>query len=246
MEKRLQIQNIYDKFSNHFYSDEFYLVRLALEKISNSNEKYFPHELGKYIIFYSIPTFDPDLVIIANNPSWFDRYDNKLAKQNLEDVAGKLPTVNSYKDHNHKFGNEIVKVFEAIGRKNWIDEVVGLNRFWIQTGGKGTEELKKTIKELEIENMPLKPPMLFKKIENICHEYTKDLIRILNPKILILLGKPAQNVFPILQYPRLDKNNNTFIIEADHPSNRRKDMRGWKKTAEDIKNILEKFPEISG
>ena len=68
----------------------------------------------------------------------------------------------------------------------------------------------------------------------------------MNPKILILLGKPAQNVFPILQYPRLDKNNNTFIIEADHPSNRRKDMRGWKKTAKDIKNVLEKFPEISG
>ena len=56
-------------------------------------------------------------------------------------------TKNSDKVPKDKNGNDLNNIFDSIGRKHWMDEIVGLNRFWIQTGGKGTNELKEECKE---------------------------------------------------------------------------------------------------
>ena len=99
MNKEEEIKQIYDKFSQIYYSDKFYKLRKALNIISKKEEnKNFPHPLGKFVIFYSIPTTNPQLVIVGNNPSWFhksktatDDEGMNLAEKNLKDVAEKIP-----------------------------------------------------------------------------------------------------------------------------------------------------------
>ena len=142
MNKKKEIQKIYDNFSTEFKSKEFSSVRKALSNISknNKNDPKYLHNLGKFVIFYSLPSVNPEIMIIGDNPSWFHKKNPFLAKKNLEDVAGKIPKINSYKIHDHTFGNQIRNVFNLIGKESWLDKAVGLNRFWIQTGGGGTKE----------------------------------------------------------------------------------------------------------
>tara|TARA_B100000686_G_scaffold249401_1_gene259410 strand:- start:443 stop:1171 length:729 start_codon:yes stop_codon:yes gene_type:complete len=233
-DKITEIQNIYDKFHQEFYSQKFIAIRDALKRISlkNRNQRDFFHDLGKFVIFYSLPTVNPKVVIIGNNPSWFHESNSTLAKENLDDVAEKIPTINSYKVHGHKFGNDLNNIFDSIGREYWTDEIVGLNRFWIQTGGKGTKELKKECNK----NGKLD---VYKDIKNLCEKYTKDLVEILNPKLIILLGKPAQNIYK----PNINKSSykpndsEVSFIFALHPSYPEKDA--WKQTADDIYTFLD-------
>lgn len=236
MGKTHQIKEIYEKFYSNFYSKKFSSVRQALEIISEKSKETFPHPLGKFIIFYSIPSTNPKIVMVGNNPSWFykskkatDKDGRKKAEKNLEDVAEKLPVVNSYKEHDHKFGNQMIDVFNYIKKPEWIDEVVGLNRFFIQTGGGGTAELKKECKKLD--------KKIYTKIEKLCNSYTRELVEILNPNLVILIGDDAKkSTFPNnSNYPRTYDKDRTSFVEAVHPSNRR---GGWIKTAKDIQDFM--------
>ena len=228
-DKTTEIQNIYDKFHQEFYSQEFMAIRDALKRISlrgKNNSKHL-HDLGKFVIFYSLPTVNPKVVVIGDNPSWFHKSNSILAEENLDDVAEKIPTINSYKKHGHAFGNQLNDIFNAIGREHWIDEVVGLNRFWIQTGGGGTSELKSECKN----NGKL---AVYENIKNLCERYTKDLVKVLNPKLIILLGKKAQNIYkPIYNNSFYNSKRRSFIFGI-HPA------RGkWKQTADEIYTFLD-------
>ena len=229
MDKEKEINNIYDEFRDIFNSEKFEVVKEALFNISvkNKGNKKFFHDLGKFVILYSLPSVNPEVVIVGNNPSWFHKSNAVLAKENLKDVAEKIPKVNSYKEHNHKFGNAMEKVFRHLEKEDWINTVVGLNRFWIQTGGKGTDELKKEIEKIK----PTKPKFkLFKDLENICEEGTKKIVKILNPQLVILLGNYAQNTFS-----SSDKQNMPDInfCNAIHPAYNKEE-----ETAEDINRFL--------
>jgi len=229
--KRLKIQSIYDKFHKEFYSEKYKAVRDALKSISlreKNNSKHL-HDLGKFVIFYSLPTVSPKIVVIGNNPSWFHPSNSTLAKENLDDVAEKIPTINSYKEHGHKFGDALINIFNEIGREHWIDEIVGLNRFWIQTGGKGTKELKKECKSKK----------KYQDLKNLCEKYTKELVEILNPKLIILLGKPAQKIYkPIINNSFYNPNDSkASFIFALHPTAPRHEA--WKQTADEIYTFLD-------
>tara|TARA_Y100001970_G_scaffold291360_1_gene428235 strand:- start:1029 stop:1766 length:738 start_codon:yes stop_codon:yes gene_type:complete len=240
MNKKEKIKQIYENFSAEYYSDKFDNLREALNVISKREEKKFPHPLGKFVIFYSIPTTSPQLVIVGNNPSWFhksktaiDKEGLNKAEKNLRDVAEKIPTVNSYKEHDHKFGNQIIDVFNYCGKSDWVDTLVGLNRFFIQTGGGGTAELKKECKKLDGED-----ENTYSNIEDLCNDFTRELVDILNPKLVILIGDDAKkSTFPsVEEYPRSYDENRITFLEAIHPSNRN---GGWIKTAKDIRNFME-------
>ncbi len=221
---RKDIEKIYQEFEKELNSSFFYPVRQALKNISKKNidNTNYLNELGNFVIFYSIPTFNPDLVIVGDNPSWFHKKDSVLALKNLNDVAGKIPKINSYKEHDHTFGNLIIKIFNLIGKDDWIDDVVGLNRFWIQTGGKGTDELKE-------ESNFLKKGIM-KDLESICENNTRELVKILNPKLVILFGKKAQNAFPYFHTSKLPDIKFCRVI---HPS------RGkWRQSASEISTFL--------
>lgn len=225
MNKLNEINNVYDEFKQTLNSEKFQVVKEALLNLSlkNKGKKNFFHDLGKFIILYSLPSINPKVVIVGNNPSWFHKSNPVLAKENLKDVAEKIPNLNSYKEHNHKFGDAMMKVFGYLGKEDWINTIVGLNRFWIQTGGGGTNELKKEIEKIESGR--------FKELENICEEGTKKLIKLLDPKLVILLGNPAQNTFS-----EVDRQNMSSIkfCNAIHPARNKE-----KKTAEDIESFLQ-------
>ena len=144
-DKRSEIQNIYDKFYEEFYSEKHRAIRDALKKISlkRKNESKFLHDLGKFVIFYSLPSVNPKIVVIGNNPSWFHPSNSTLAKENLDDVAEKIPTINSYKEHGHKFGDALINIFNenAELNENCPIEYQNLDRF---------KAREKIVNELEI------------------------------------------------------------------------------------------------
>ena len=223
MNKKKEIQKIYDNFSTELKSNEFSAVRKALSNISNNNknDKKYLHNLGKFVIFYSLPSLNPEVMIIGDNPSWFHKKDPLKAKNNLGDVAGRIPKINSYKIHDHTFGKQIRDVFDLIEKEEWLDKVVGLNRFWIQTGGGGTEELKKECEKIEAG--------VIGRLEKLCERKTRQLVEILNPKIVILLGKKAQNSFSSQDRMEL----NFQFCDAIHPA------RGkWRQTALEINSFI--------
>lgn len=226
MNKKKEIQKIYDNFSTEFKSKEFSSVRKALSNISKNNKddpKYL-HNLGKFVIFYSLPSVNPEIMIIGDNPSWFHKKNPFLAKKNLEDVAGKIPKINSYKIHDHTFGNQIRNVFNLIGKESWLDKVVGLNRFWIQTGGGGTKELRNESNKIE--------QGVINRLEKICEKNTRQMVEILSPKVAILLGKKAQNSFSFIDRSEL---SNIQFCDVIHPA------RGkWRQTASEIQYFFKK------
>lgn len=83
--KKKEIEKIYADFKNTFESSKYKSVKIALEEVSEDNKDNdnFKHPLGKFVIFYSLPTLNPDVVIIGDNPSWFHKSDPKKAQENL-------------------------------------------------------------------------------------------------------------------------------------------------------------------
>ena len=110
---------------------------------------------------------------------------------------------------------------KRIEKEEWLDKVVGLNRFWIQTGGGGTAELKKECEKIEAG--------VIGRLEKLCESKTRQLVEILNPKIVILLGKKAQNSFSSQDRMEL----NFKFCDAIHPA------RGkWRQTASEIDSFI--------
>ena len=74
--KKNEIEKIYANFKNTFESSKYKSVKIALEEVSedNKNNDNFKHPLGKFVIFYSLPTLNPDVVIIGDNPSWISKF----------------------------------------------------------------------------------------------------------------------------------------------------------------------------
>ena len=220
------IQKIYDDFKKTFESNKYQSVRAALDKVSEKN-KYnhkFKHSLGEFAIFYSLPTLKPDVVIIGNNPSWFHKSDPKKAQENLYDLAGCIPeqNVNSYRDRGHTFGDQFCSILAAINKEEWLDSLVGLNRFWVQTGSGGIEEVKEQSDKIE--------KGVFRELEKQCEERTRKLVQILSPKMVILFGGPAQRTFGPIHRKTLP---HIKFCDSRHPA------RGGREQAiADIKNFL--------
>lgn len=224
--KKKEIEKIYADFKNTFESSKYKSVKIALEEVSedNKNNDNFKHPLGKFVIFYSLPTLNPDVVIIGDNPSWFHKSDPKKAQENLYQLAGRMPNqkVNSYIDHNHTFGDQFRSILAAINKNEWLDSLVGLNRFWVQTGSDGIDEVKQKSNKIE--------EGIFRELEKKCEEQTRKLVEILSPKIVILFGGLAQTTF---------KSNHRKALPHIKFCNSRHPARGGKTQAiKDIKKFL--------
>ncbi len=188
------------------------------------------HKLGHFAIFYTpISKLQPKLMFVGNNPSWFDN-NGPRALEIIKEMECGIPSVNSYLEHNHVFARQMRKMFGEdqyrINRPDLLEGCVGMNRFWLQTGSKGTGDLAKKPRNEE-----------FKSIKNYCERKTKDFIRYLQPKVAVMLGGPAQEMISEDFSLRM-KNQGISIEKAHHPSNRN---GGLSLTADEVKNIIDKY-----
>ena len=122
-----QMAKIYDKFSSEYYSNTYQSLHKALEQIAL--EENSPHSMSRFVNFYSKPIMNPRTMIIGNNPSFFHHDLNKIsdsgigltiAEENYNDVAERIPTVNSYIAHEHNFGIQLKKIFDDILQPYWL------------------------------------------------------------------------------------------------------------------------------
>lgn len=229
-EQYSRIEQIYEEFKTEYYSGKYASVHEALEKIAEKS----PHSMERFVILYSPPRINPRLMLIGTNPSFF-HHDRKaptshnskltLAEHNLNEVAECIPKVNSYINHEHKFGIALRNIFADVGKPHWLNEAVGFNAFFLQTGGGGLDELKK-----------LSDRAQFNKIQALCSELSKELISLLQPKIVIFIGSSAKNKFSKREFPRRFDPTGTSFLDVSHPANRR---GGWRLTSHELKVWLE-------
>ena len=220
-----QINQTYAEFERDFTEENFPAV---FDWIKEFNQLGSFGPGGHPLSFSAPPIFQtpvsegPKLMLVGNNNSWFDMKDSKKAKTNLEQLAGKLPVVNSYMAHNTSFGRSLRKIFglnkgdfKGLYKLGVLQDCVGINRMWIQIGSKPkpkglTIDMDKASKEPS--------PVLGETFSEYCESRTRELIRVIQPEVLVLIGK-AKVLYPD------DKLDGIKLIKVRHPAyNHEKEM----------------------
>jgi hypothetical protein len=230
------VKQIYEAFSEEYYSGKFASVHSALDRIGV--EESVPHSMRRFVILYTPPTPKPRLLLIGHNPSFFHKNLTDLAdaksgltitEKNLNDVAERIPDESSYLRHSHKFASDLGRIFEDICQPHWLKEMVGMNSLFVQTGGKGVERLKDLSDKDE-----------FKELEMLCVSLSKRLIELMKPKLVLFVGAKARDKFSVQQFPRNFNPTGTSFMDVTHPANQK---GGWTVTSEDIKIWFDKFKD---
>ena len=175
---------------------------------SRINQKSVEHELGHYAILQTPLYKDIKIVIVGNNNSWFDDKCGEKALDIAKSLKEKVPNRNFLTEGGSEYSRTLVKKFkeanaEALLRNN----TVGLNRTWLQTGGSSQKITKMKERKIEIPSLV-----------DLCHEWTEDIVRIINPQLLLLLGEPAKTLFKSAK-GREHQNGKFYIHGCRHPSN---------------------------
>lgn len=78
-----------------------------------------------FCILYTPPIFNPDVLIIGQNPSYFTP---KMPRSEIDKImmSGEIPRVNSYIEHNHIFAKEIRRIFKY-DKSTFLENCVGTN-----------------------------------------------------------------------------------------------------------------------
>ena len=156
-----QIEDVYSNTSNYF----------------NANSNYYwsmPKSLNGqtgFCILYTIPTYNPDILIIGQNPSQFNQT-NEMSDEDIYMMSGRIPEINSYLNHNHKFALKIREVFSSNIDKEYLSNSVGMN-IWYAQGSK-LDQVKMTE---DLRNM-----------KEFCKKQTFKMINILRPKTIFSIG----------------------------------------------------------
>ena len=222
MNESREIQNIYKKFRAEWceakYQNLFNAMRLVQKHFSDN----YIHELGHYAIFYTpICNDNPDYMLIGNYPTWFHSEPTK-AEEIVVSLTSGPPQENLYQTGEFDFAMKLRNVFDD--HLDVLYNVVGLNRFWIQMLGDKSafkEKLNQVLDEANV-NAAMDE---YEEIESICEESTREIVSLLKPKTVFLVGREAQNAFKNydppsdlinLKYPAYGWQNETKEKINDH------------------------------
>jgi len=93
--------------------------------------------------------------------------------------------VNSYRAHNHTFAQQLANTFDArLRRPDLLNQCVGLNRLWIQTGSLDWQYIFKADRSEG------------RAIVEKCEAGSRRLIELLRPRAVALIGVHAQEAIP--------------------------------------------------
>lgn len=219
------IQKYYSRFSDMYTKDRhpnwFKFIENHNQKFNTlgyiCNCKFCPgsnfnkraeHELGHYAILQTPLYKDTKIVIVGNNNSWFDVTCMEEGLKVVKSLEVGIPKRNFYTEEKSKFSRSLVKAFRNNRSYELLkNNTVGLNRTWLQTGGSSLE-----IRKMKDRNNG--DPSLV----DICHKWTEEIISIINPQLILLLGKEAQKLFDS-NFSDSHKYGNFKIQHCRHPSN---------------------------
>ena len=203
------------------------------------------HELGHYAIFQTpIPELmdspqKTKIIIVGKNNSWFIPDAKRVSEslQIVKDLEERIPSRNFYTERESDFAVDICSIFEDLGAYDLLkNNTVGMNRVWLQTGPK-SEYIKKMKRQSKGVRFAIEGTSLV----DICHKWTEEIIKLLNPDVLLLLGTGpdgADNLFDKKEGQYDHENGVFFIKHCIHPGNRR---GGRSLTKQDISLALDKF-----
>ncbi|SVE41950.1 uncharacterized protein METZ01_LOCUS494804, partial [marine metagenome] len=160
-------------------------------------ENQLGHELGHYAIFQTPIYKEKEIVIVGNNNSWFipNKYMMKESLEIVKDLEEGIPEKNFLTRNESHYSRDLRSYFEILGEdsKRLFERAIGINRLWIQTGPKCPPsecELKEEMKS----NFDLKDE--WKILQENCEKWTKEIIELINPSLLLLLSGAAQKLYP--------------------------------------------------
>ena len=218
MDKVQAINNIYSEFKLLFKERK---IPELFEAMRLAQKDHFPHPLGHFAILYtSVPRESrPKLMLIGNNPSWFvdvkknkrlSDKEKKIALERIQNLENGVPSFSSYTQKpKHRFAKRLETEYKRASLLNLLENTVGMNRFWVQTGSE-PNALKDVTLENSISNIK-KNKQLDKLIE-FCNKGTKEIIKIIEPHFLIILGAPARELLTDWEAPK-----SISIQFANHP-----------------------------
>lgn len=174
---------------------------------SRINQKSVEHELGHYAILQTPLYKDIKIVIVGNNNSWFDDKCGEKALDIAKSLKEKVPDRNFLTEGGSGFSRTLVEKFTEVNAGTLLrNNTVGLNRTWLQTGG--SSQKISQMKERKI-GVP--------SLVDLCHKWTEDIVRIINPQLLLLLGEPAKTLFNSAK-GREHENGRFYIQGCRHPT----------------------------
>lgn len=154
------------------------------------------HELKHYAILQTPIYEEGDIVIVGNNNSWFipNKYKMNESLRIVKDLEKGVPEENFLTRNESDYSRDMRSYFGIIGEKSekLFERAIGINRLWIQTGGKCPPSECKLTEEMRF-NLKLKRE--WKNLEKKCSEWTMEIIEIINPKLLLLVSGPAQKLY---------------------------------------------------
>ena len=185
------IDGKYDQFKRE-WKCKYPTLRKEMDLLPERYPGRYHHSLGSFAIFYTPIDYNPDFVLVGNNPSWFrsnaniDREEAEQAREQVTKMENGPPKTNLYMENDFHFARQMQKVFAK--HPSVLDSIVGLNRFWLQTGG-NYRQFKKDISG----NLDAK--IQLRQIEKDCEKHTREIVQTLNPKAVFLFGAHAQKAF---------------------------------------------------
>ena len=181
-----KIQQYYTDFNKDFNKKNFPAVYEKIDEHNAKEKRGKEHDLGSFAILYTPVRYKPDIMLIGNNPSWFDKKDSKKGYKIVKELMESPPQDNSYMVHNHVFADSMQRIFGHVGRTDLLETCVGMNRLWLQTGSTYTSWNTACNKR----------SLTFgQSLTDYCETKTKEIIELIEPKVVLLIGKKAWNLF---------------------------------------------------
>lgn len=214
------IERTYQEFEQDFTEVNFPSIFDWIKQFNEAGrfgKNGHPLLLSPHPIFQTVVRKEPRLMLIGNNNSWFDSNDHNRAKKNLLELANRVPDVNSYLDHHSTFGQSLRKIFgpdrggfEGLNKLGLLRNCVGINRLWIQVGADDkptgvTRGMKSASEDLS--------PTLKESFKGYCESRTRKLVELIQPEILVLVGKNAKVLYEYHEEP-----TDVTVVYPSHPA----------------------------
>lgn len=219
MEK--EILKYYSKF-REIYNEENYPEWFKFLKYHNmqfgkkgyNNQE---HELGHYAILQSSIPKNPIVVMVGKNNSWFIPKNMEKSLEAVKCLEKNIPDQDWLaKESNfaNRLNSQINKIsaIDPEAADILVNKRVGMNRFWLQTGDKCPHD---KLKEAMDENYKLKSEWFA--LKKICHKWTEDIIRTINPGLVILFGRRNDNDCAWNLFNKREDGEKFVIKHCPHP-----------------------------
>ncbi len=241
-----EILKYYSKFREIYneenYPEWFNFCNKHNEQFGNDGYKRgkLGHKLEHFAILQT-PIYDErNLIIVGNNNSWFVPGNMRKSLKVIKELEEGIPEDNFLIKGESEYSRDLTRYFEILGEdsKKLFESAIGINRLWIQTGPKCPPNDCDLTREIR-SNSSLS--LEWKNLERMCMQWTKEIIELINPKLVLLLSGQAKKLYSEGQHDNGFWVQHSYAPSYKWPTGEPKTRENTeRKKVEDIFNGLEK------